>query len=157
MVIRTKLQQDIYDALTKARIPFYYRETAQRGEEVALLVDLPDRSRANRFYPTFIVTCDDGTRVVLQQKGRFVTADRQKLRLLKQQHPTVEFRMIFSNSAQRISSTSATKYSDWCERFGIAYCDGKPSQEWIEELQRRTVGQVQGWVTPPVTETVVQA
>lgn len=155
MIITTKLQTDIYDALKRNGIPFYYRETCPRGEEIALLFDQPDRSRPNRYYPTFVVTDDEGKRVVIQQKGRFITADRQKLILLKQQHPEIEFRIVFTRSKTRISTMSTTTYAAWCERYSFQYCDSVPSKAWISELQGRTVGQVAGWRTPPDPAGVV--
>jgi hypothetical protein len=145
MVIRTKLQDDICNTLLKAGIPYYHRETAPRGEEIALAVDLPGRKRSARFWPTYVVTCDDGQRIVIQQKGRFVTSDRQRLVLLKQQHPSIEFRLVFSNSKQRISSTSPTTYAMWAQRYGFPFFDKVPSKAWIAELQGRTVRQVNGW------------
>jgi hypothetical protein len=71
--------------------------------------------------------------VIVETKGRFVTADRQKHVLIRDQKPELDIRFVFSNSRQRISKTSKTTYAMWCERFGFKYADKSIPQAWIDE------------------------
>lgn len=71
--------------------------------------------------------------IVIETKGRFVTADRQKIKLVKQQHPDVDLRIVFSNSRARISKKSATTYAAWCNAQGIVYADKRIPSAWMTE------------------------
>lgn len=71
--------------------------------------------------------------IIIETKGRFVTADRQKHNLIKEQKPDLDIRFVFSNSRQRISKTSKTTYAMWCQRFGYKYADKSVPRAWIDE------------------------
>ena len=69
--------------------------------------------------------------IFIETKGLFTSADRQKMRLLKEQHPEIDIRFIFSNSKSRISKKSATTYAMWCKKYGFQYADKHIPMEWI--------------------------
>lgn len=71
--------------------------------------------------------------IVIESKGRFVTADRQKHLLVKAQHPAIDIRFVFSNSRTRISKKSATTYALWCEAKGFQYADKLIPIAWLHE------------------------
>lgn len=71
--------------------------------------------------------------VIVETKGRFVTEDRQKHILIKQQHPELDIRFVFSNSRSRISKGSKTTYAMWCEKNGFLYADKSIPRSWLEE------------------------
>ncbi len=58
---------------------------------------------------------------MVETKGRFLTADRQKHILIKDQHPALDIRFVFSNPNTRISKQSKTTYAMWCETHGFLY------------------------------------
>ncbi len=72
-------------------------------------------------------------KIIVETKGRFVTADRQKHLLIQQQWPALDIRFVFSNSRARISKQSKTTYGMWCEKNGFQYADKKIPQEWVDE------------------------
>lgn len=76
--------------------------------------------------------------LIVETKGRFVTADRQKHLLIKKQHPHLDIRFVFSNSNARISKTSKTTYAAWCEKNGFKYADKEIPKEWLDELRNST-------------------
>lgn len=93
---------------------------------------LPFREIKDRTYtPDFPV----GRRIIIETKGRFVTADRMKMLEVQKQYPQYEFRFIFNNSNARITKTSKTTYGAWCEKNGFKYADKRIPQEWIEEIR----------------------
>lgn len=84
-----------------------------------------------RHYTPDILLLSNG--IVVELKGRFVTADRQKHKLVKAQHPDIEIRFVFSNSRTRISKQSMTTYGAWCGAHGFKYADKQIPAEWFRE------------------------
>lgn len=96
-------------------------------------VKLPFVECKNRTYtPDFPVT----KTIIIETKGRFLTADRMKMLEVKKQYPNIDFRFIFSNSKQRISKASMTTYGRWCEKNNFKYADKLIPQEWIKEIKK---------------------
>ena len=71
--------------------------------------------------------------IIVETKGRFETADRQKHLLIKAQHPDKDIRFVFSNSRQRIRKGSPTMYADWCRKHGFQFADKRIPAEWFKE------------------------
>lgn len=71
--------------------------------------------------------------IIIETKGRFIPSDRTKHLLIKEQHPELDIRFVFSNSRQRLSKTSTQTYGGWCERHGFLYADGLVPVEWMKE------------------------
>lgn len=95
-------------------------------------------ARQAKYTPDFIITTrPDGTPrnrpLVVETKGRFLTADRQKHLLIKEQHPELDIRFVFTNPNARISKTSKTTYAAWCNKHGFQYAKERIPQEWLEE------------------------
>lgn len=79
--------------------------------------------------------------VIIETKGRFVSDDRKKHRLIKEQHPDLDIRIIFQNPNSFISKASKTTYAKWCETYGVTYCkaasrDAPIPQAWIDEAKK---------------------
>ena len=72
-------------------------------------------------------------KIIIESKGRFVSEDRKKHLLVKQQRPDLDIRFVFSNSKAKISKGSKTSYADWCIKHGFLYADKLIPEEWINE------------------------
>lgn len=72
--------------------------------------------------------------IVIETKGRWVLEDRQKMLLLIEQHPEMEFRMLFYNANQKIRKGSKTSYADWCDKHNIKWANKEIPQEWIADI-----------------------
>lgn len=81
------------------------------------------------YHPDFKLP--NGIRV--ETKGRFVLADRKKHLLVKQQHPELDIRFVFTNSKNKINKKSKTTYADWCDKNGFKYADKLIPIEWFSE------------------------
>ncbi|MCJ8277363.1 MAG: hypothetical protein MJK18_11025, partial [Bdellovibrionales bacterium] len=92
-------------------------------------IDYTKPAKRSKYTPDFILP----NGIVIETKGRFVTADRQKHVLIKDQHPDLDIRFVFSNSRNRISKTSKTTYAMWCEKNGFKYADKEIPKEWLDE------------------------
>tara|TARA_B100002019_G_C21273577_1_gene603818 strand:- start:726 stop:1049 length:324 start_codon:yes stop_codon:yes gene_type:complete len=96
-----------------------------------------------RFYrPDFVFnyTNDLGEAIFIEAKGRFVTADRKKHRIIKEQFPNIKVRFIFSNSKIKIGKKSKTTYGDWCRHYGFDYhCIASTKKlfpsKWVKEIK----------------------
>lgn len=86
-------------------------------------------ARQSKYTPDFILP----NGIIIETKGRFLTADRQKHLLIKEQKPTLDVRFVFSNPRTRISKASATTYAKWCESKGFLYAAETIPLSWITE------------------------
>lgn len=131
-------------ALTKKQVGMLYGFRSGLEERIAkelLLagidpkfesVKLPFVEYKNRTYtPDFPIT----DTIIIETKGRFLTADRMKMLEVKRQYPDIDFRFIFSNSNAKISKVSQTTYGKWCEKNGFKYADKHIPLEWIIEIK----------------------
>jgi len=75
--------------------------------------------------------------IVVETKGRFVVADRQKHLIIKDQHPDLDIRFIFSNPNNRISKGSRTTYAKWCEKHGFDYSKELIPKSWMKEKPQK--------------------
>jgi len=84
--------------------------------------------KAHTYTPDFYLPKQN---IYIETKGLFTTQDRQKMRLVKEQHPELDIRFVFSNSNSRITKKSKTTYAMWCEKYGFKYADKHIPKEWI--------------------------
>lgn len=85
--------------------------------------------RPSKYTPDFIFP----NGVIVETKGQFVTKDRQKHILIRDQHPDLDIRFVFGNPNNRISKTSSTTYADWCEKHGFPYAAKVVPECWAKE------------------------
>lgn len=97
-------------------------------------IDYLKPAKKAKYNPDFVLRKRDGSPMYLETKGRFLTADRQKHILIRDQHPELDIRFVFQNAGQKISKTSNTTYAKWCEDKGFKFSDkGVIPKEWLEE------------------------
>lgn len=89
---------------------------------------VPEKVRT--YTPDFIV---DGGRIIIETKGLFTTEDRQKMKLVKEQHPDLDIRFVFSNANARIAKRSPTTYAKWAESNGFPWAHKTIPLEWLKE------------------------
>jgi len=117
---RSGLEEAIAAELRAKKIPVNY-ESAK--------IEYIRPARKAKYTPDFILP----NGIIIETKGRFVTADRQKHLMIKEQRPDLDIRFVFSNSRQRISKQSKTTYGMWCEKHGFPYADKHVPDEWLNE------------------------
>lgn len=86
-------------------------------------------ARNSRYSPDYVLP----NGIIIETKGRFEVADRQKMALVKEQHPDLDIRFVFTNPNARISKTSKTSYGKWCRHHGFPFAKGLPPEEWLHE------------------------
>ena len=90
------------------------------------------------YTPDFVITTHpNGMQrekpLIIETKGRFETADRQKHLLVKRQNPTLDIRFVFNNPNAKISKTSKTTYADWCNKHGYLFAKDSVPLAWLTE------------------------
>ena len=118
---RSGLEISISEELDANKVKYQY-------EKVKLTYVKPQQ--AHTYTPDFYLEAHD---FYIETKGLFTSADRQKMRLIKEQHPDKDIRIIFSNSRSRISKKSKTTYAMWCEKYKFKYADKHIPLEWLNE------------------------
>lgn len=71
--------------------------------------------------------------IILESKGLFTTEDRQKMKLVKEQHPDLDIRFVFSNANARIAKRSPTTYAKWATTNGFPWAHKTIPPEWLQE------------------------
>ena len=124
---RSGLEERIAGQLTQAGVSFEYEKTK-------IKYTVPARQAT--YTPDFMMGD-----ILIEAKGYFrKPADRQKLALVKQQHPEKDIRLVFQRASNPIYSGSKTTYGQWADDHGFPWADGgKIPEEWIEEVTERKV------------------
>lgn len=124
---RSGLETLVQVLLEKANIPHEY-------ETVTLRYTLP--ASVHRYIPDFPLS----NLLFLESKGRWQASDRKKLRLIKEQHPDKTVLMVFGRSENTLSKQSKTTYGDYCDKYGLLWCD-------IEEFKKNPKATIKRLVT----------
>lgn len=95
----------------------------------SIVIRFTKPAKPSRYTPDFVLT----NGVIVETKGRFVTADRQKHLAIKAAHPDLDIRFVFSNPAAKIGKKSKTTYAMWCDKYGFQYATKLVPQAWIDE------------------------
>ena len=119
---RSGLEDKVSDQLKKSGVEFSY-------ETFKIKWTLLEHKT---YTPDFILP----NGIIVETKGRFVTADRKKHLLVREQHPELDIRFVFSNSKAKISKGSKTSYADWCNKNKFQFADKLIPQEWLDEVPK---------------------
>ena len=117
---RSGLEKKIGDELAAQRVRFSF-------EEVKIEYDVEE----TRTYTPDFFLLDNG--ILVESKGRFISADRKKHKLIKQQHPQIDIRFVFSRAKDRIGKKSKTTYAMWCESNGFIWAEKSIPAAWLKE------------------------
>lgn len=120
---RSGLEETISSQLERAGHPVVFEQ-----------LGVPYRVEKSCTYtPDFILA----NGIVIETKGRFVTADRQKHLMIQKQYPDLDIRFVFSRATSRISKTSRTTYAAWCAAKCFRHADKAIPRAWLEERENR--------------------
>ena len=122
---RSGLEEKVADQLKTAGVPFRYEAKEDKIEYIK-------PQKVSRYSPDFVLPND----IIIETKGRFVTADRQKHLLIRDQRPELDIRFVFSNSRQKISKQSKTTYAMWCDTHNFIFSDKAIPEEWLREARK---------------------
>jgi hypothetical protein len=115
---RSGLEMDINESLKNQGID---------GEYEQHVINYIKPATNHKYHPDFRLP----NGIYVETKGRFLTDDRKKHLLIKEQHPELDIRFLFQNSKTKISKASKTTYADWCEKHGFLYADKTIPTDWL--------------------------
>jgi hypothetical protein len=119
VTLRSGLEKRTAEFLDKNKAKYEY-------ETLILEYEVP--AKKHKYKPDFIL--ENG--IIIEAKGRFDAATRQKMSLVIEQNPDKDIRLLFMRD-NTISKSSKTKYTDWCEKRGIkchVSANGEVPKEW---------------------------
>lgn len=129
---RSKFEAGLGATLDRQGIPYSY-ET----ETFRIRLETPGHTcnscggkqifRMTRYTPDFFLPRGR----VVEAKGRFTGRDRKKALAFRAQYPKRPYALVFMRD-NRLSKTSETTYSDWCEANSVPYSIGAFKQEWLK-------------------------
>jgi hypothetical protein len=130
---RSRLEKKVADQLDEAGVPYDYE-----GQWVHYTVP----AREAKYLPDFTIK---NTKILIEAKGRFGgfmadstgAKERQKMILLKEQHPELDIRIVFQDVKKPIYKGSKTTYAKWATDHGFTFSDkGVVPASWIRELKK---------------------
>lgn len=114
----------ISEDLKSKGVPFEY-------EKLKISYIVPQRQAT--YTPDFVLL-DNG--IIVESKGVFDAEDRKKHLLIKEQHPELDIRLVFSRANAPIYKGSPTTHAKWAEHHGFKYAEKLIPQSWLEEPAR---------------------
>jgi len=70
--------------------------------------------------------------IIVELKGYFDADDRRKMKLIKEQHPNLDIRLVFQKANKTITKSSKTTYGDWCDKHGFIWAEGHIPEGWMQ-------------------------
>ena len=116
---RSGLEDDIAKDLKDRGVEFEYEKLKVQWQLIENKTYTPDFKLPNG--------------IIIESKGRFVAADRKKHIIIKQQHPFLDIRFVFSNSRAKLYKGAKSTYGDWCSKYGFLYADKRIPDEWLKQ------------------------
>ena len=116
MQLRSGLESTVEHSLHASGVSYQYESTVLKYTQ-------PQQER--RYLPDFLLEPGNGKKIFLEVKGILTSADRKKLRLIREQYPSLILIMIFGNASNKLNKKSPTTYSDWCNKYKILWVDVK--------------------------------
>ena len=104
-MFRSQLEEKVFDLLCELGIDYEYEPTK-----------VPYQIQHN--YSTDFLLPNG---VYLGTKGYWDSADRRKMKAVKEQNPDLDIRMVFQAPFNTISKKSKTTYAKWCEKLEIPW------------------------------------
>jgi predicted small secreted protein len=132
VVLKSGLEEVVYNYLNKVKVNFIY-------EGMKIVYFQPEIKKT--YKPDFPIKGS----FIIETKGAFNSADRKKMKLVKQQNPDLDIRFIFSNSKNKIGKKSQTTYGKWCELNNFPYHCIQSTKEtfpsnWLKEITEKQYG-----------------
>lgn len=120
---KSGLEERIANELTDKKVNFGYEE-----EKIAYTIP----ESLHKYTPDFKIKKSEDRILYIETKGRWVTADRKKLKLVKEQHPDLDIRILFQNAKNKITKNSKTTYGDYADKIGILWAEKTIPDSWFE-------------------------
>ena len=109
MAFRSGLEEKVADLMVELNVKYEYECTKL------------DYQIAHSYTPDFKLP----NGIYLECKGLWEPEDRRKIKVVIEQHPEIDLRMVFQSPFNKISKKSKTTYAQWCDKHGIKWTSFK--------------------------------
>jgi hypothetical protein len=107
-------------------------------------------TKTSTYTPDFILP----NGIIIEAKGLWVTEDRKKHLLVREQHPHLDIRLVFMNAFNKIRKGSNTTYAAWCDKNNIKYANKTIPNQWLLQKHTNPVISAEVQTLSPPTMTV---
>ena len=122
--------------------------TYRSGLEVEAAAYLKDRQKIVAYeklkiewedlkYRTYTPDFELDNGIFIETKGIFDNEDRRKHLAVKEQHPELDIRFVFSNANAKLYKGAKSRYYNWCDKHGFLWSHRLIPVEWLKEKGRR--------------------
>ena len=105
MAFRSGLEEKVADLMVELGVKYEYEST-----KVPYVIQ-------HNYTPDFLLP----NGVYLECKGYWDPDDRRKIKVVKEQNPDLDIRMVFQSPFNKISKKSKTTYAQWCDKHNILW------------------------------------
>lgn len=125
---RSKLEANIANQLTEFDAAWAY-------EQDTIPYSIPKSN--HMYHPDFAIDTASGT-LYIECKGRhrwggLDKKTRDKMSLVKEQHPDLDIRFIFDRAGNKIGNSPKSKtWEKWCDENGFKYAIKNIPEEWLD-------------------------
>ena len=109
----------------------YLKENQSKVRYEVLKIEWEDL-RYRTYTPDFVL--DNG--IIIETKGIFDSEDRRKHLAVREQHPELDIRFVFSNANQRVQGSKLT-CAKWCEKYNFKYAELDIPKEWMKNVKKK--------------------
>lgn len=121
---RSGLEAKIYDQLQECKCDAEY-------EPFKIPYIWPEQSKT--YTPDFCLP----NGIVIESKGIFISDDRKKHLLIREQIPDLDIRFVFHSKGTKIRKGSKTTVTMWAEKNGFLHAAKLIPEEWMTEKVNR--------------------
>lgn len=118
-----------YRSGLEERLAEQIRKAGHDGQFEAWKIRFSQPAKERTYTPDF--TLDNG--IVIESKGMFVPEDRNKMVWVRDQHPGLDIRLVFSNANAKLYKGSKTTYATWAETNRFPWAHKTIPPEWLTE------------------------
>ena len=117
-----------YRSGLEKEVAAYLKDKQHRVRYEVLKIEWEDL-RYRTYTPDFVL--DNG--IIIETKGIFDSEDRRKHLAIKEQHPELDIRFVFSNAKAKINKGAKQRNFEWCEKNGFKWAHRIIPEEWLQE------------------------
>ena len=116
---RSGLEQEAAAFLKKRQKSVEYEKIKIEWEDLCYRTYTPD------------FELDNG--IIIETKGIFDTEDRRKHLAIREQHPELDIRFVFSNSKAKLYKGAKSRYCEWCDKHEFKWEHRIIPEAWLKE------------------------
>jgi hypothetical protein len=106
----------------------YLKDNQDKVRYEVLKIEWEDL-RYRTYTPDFVL--DNG--IIIETKGIFDSEDRRKHLAVREQHPELDIRFVFSNAKAKLYKGAKSRYCDWCDKSEFMWAHRVIPESWLKE------------------------